>query len=713
MKKARKKIFSVIMAVMMAVSLINVNYVYANETTISDLNLNKNQIVVLYTNDVHGGISNNSQYSGSSTSLGFAGLAAIKEQAEKSAADVTLVDLGDALQGSVVASQSEGLDVLDIMNQVGYDYQVFGNHEFDYGVERTFTFMENSKAAYLGVNYIDLKTNTDITEPYAIKEYIVGDKTVKVGYVGVLTPENITKGSADMFQDDGNYIYSFYGDNIEKFYGAVQQAINEAKSEGADYIVGIGHLGDEGITEGWSSREIIGNTTGLNVFLDGHAHSVLKGDVLKDKNGDDVILSSTGTKLENIGALRITVNEDGTFSAETDLINTITDEEKELSSYKAIDSYVQEIQGKYQYLIKKVGTSDFGLYIYNPENGKRLIRSQETNMGDFITDAFRIGMDADVALSNGGNIRADIQSGDITYLDVLNVLPWSDVIVKIEVTGQQLIDCLEMGASLWPEECGGFIQTSGMTYDINTDIKSSVKVDEYGMFVSVEGEYRVQNVKVAGKPLQLDKKYTLAIDDCYYSEIYDGMTMFLGSKAIVGPDEGPIDDDLVVSYIESMGGKISDDYADINGQGRIRFITNSNKEEESTTPEESTSRTEITPETTTRAPEQSTIKKNAPAKAKIVKVTAKKKASKKVKLSIKKINDAKGYQVAIYKSKKDAKKNKKAVVKKVIKKVKVIVKSKKLKNKKKLYVRVRAYKLDTKGNKVYGKWSKQKKITVK
>lgn len=543
------------MSFLLIISLLSSTMIYGAEsdtTTFSDLNVNNNQIVVLYTNDIHGGVSNHSQYSGSSKSLGFAGLAALKEEAAKSAADVTLVDMGDALQGSVICSQSDGLDCLDIMNHVGYDYQVLGNHEFDYGISQTKTFMEYSTAKYLAVNYIDLKENKNISQPYDIKTYNVNGQEIKIGYVGILTPENITKGSVSTYQDeDGNYIYGFCGTDLNEFYGKMQEAVNEMKSKGADYIVALGHLGDEGITDGWSSRELIANTTGIDVFLDGHAHSFLSGDTVKNKEGKNVILSSTGTKLVNIGVLQITLNKDGSLSSKTNLVNQITDEEKELSSYKTIDSYVTGIESKYSNLVRKVGESDFGLYSYNPDTGNRIIRSQETNLGDFITDAFRVGMDADVAFSNGGNIRADLASGELTYLDILNVLPWSDYVVKLEVTGKQLLDCLEMGAHLWPEQCGGFIQTSGLTYDINTDIKPSVTIDENGQFVSVDGEYRVKNVKVGTEPLDLNKTYTLAIDDCYYHDTNDGMTMFLNCKALVDVDAQKVDADLVSDYISS------------------------------------------------------------------------------------------------------------------------------------------------------------------
>lgn len=332
MHKYSKKLFSISMSFLLIISLLSSTMIYGAEsdtTTFSDLNVNNNQIVVLYTNDIHGGVSNHSQYSGSSKSLGFAGIAALKEEAAKSAADVTLVDMGDALQGSVICSQSDGLDCLDIMNHVGYDYQVLGNHEFDYGISQTKTFMEYSTAKYLAVNYIDLKENKNISQPYDIKTYNVNGQEIKIGYVGILTPENITKGSVSTYQDeDGNYIYGFCGTDLNEFYGKMQEAVNEMKSKGADYIVALGHLGDEGITDGWSSRELIANTTGIDVFLDGHAHSFLSGDTVKNKEGKNVILSSTGTKLVDIGVLQITLNKDGSLSSKTNLVNQITDEKK-------------------------------------------------------------------------------------------------------------------------------------------------------------------------------------------------------------------------------------------------------------------------------------------------------------------------------------------------------------------------------------------------
>ena len=237
---------------------------------------------------------------------------------------------------------------------------------------------------------------------------------------------------------------------------------------------------------------------------------------------------------------------------------------------------IKDIEKKYEYLFVKVGNTEHALVINDPDNPEiRLVRNEETNMGDFITDAYRIQTGADIAFMNGGSIRADIGAGEIKYMDLITVLPWNSEAGVIEVTGQQILDCLEMGARLAPEECGGFIQPSGLTYTIDTTMKSSVNVNSEGEFVSVDGEYRVKDVMVGEEPLDKDKTYTLAINRYYSEECGDGMTMFKGSK-VISPAEGEewtIDHDLVIDYIASLDDVIGDEYAQAHGQGRITLIT--------------------------------------------------------------------------------------------------------------------------------------------
>ena len=574
--------------------------------TLADMGIEENDIVVLYDNDVHGGISSDKNYSGSDTSLGYAGLAAVKAEVSGITDKVTTVDLGDAIQGSVVTTESNGKDAMDLMAKIGYDILVPGNHEFDYGMEEFLSYAESADGVFISSNFIDTVSGESIFDGYTVIPYDVDGTEINVGYVGMSTPETIAKSTPTYFQDeDGNYIYGFSAETPDQLYDTVQASIDAAKEDGADVIVAVGHMGDRGVESDWSSISVVANTTGIDVFLDGHAHNVIPGEVITDKEGNDVILSSTGTKLNNIGVLKLSVGEDGEVTATTGLVDELTEEELASDAYAEMDEAVQEIQAQYEYLFVKVGSMDFDLVIYDPETGDRLVRVAETNMGDFLSDAYRIQGGADIGFLNGGSIRANIDAGDIVYMDLITVMPWNSETGVIEVTGQQILDCLEMGAHLYPEECGGFIQPSGLTYTIDTTIPSSVNVNSDGEFVSVDGEYRVKDVMVGDEPLKLDKTYTLAINKYYSQEYGDGMTMFKGSKVIDPADgeEWRIDHDAVIDYLAFLGDKVGDEYADPYGQGRITLITEEAQEEPAQTEtEEATEEiTEAVTETVTEA----------------------------------------------------------------------------------------------------------------
>ena len=225
--------------------------------------------------------------------------------------------------------------------------------------------------------------------------------------------------------------------------------------------------------------------------------------------------------------------------------------------------------------------------INDPANNKRLVRNANTNMADFITDAYMWYSEndpsskgfkkADAAIMNGGSIRANINKGEINYLSVLSVLPWNTKICEIEVTGQTILDALEMGAKNYPNESGGFLHGSGITYEINTSVKSNVVTDSEKLFVKVDGDYykggyRVQNVRIGGKPIDLKKKYNLMITEYYYKDLGDGMTMFKDAKAIVDGAQNVIDIDIFNAYLKNgLNGKVSSEYKNPYGQGRIVF----------------------------------------------------------------------------------------------------------------------------------------------
>ena len=218
-------------------------------------------IVILHTNDIHCGIKDG---------IGYSGLAAYTKQMEAQTPYVTLVDAGDAIQGAPVGTLSEGEYIIQIMNQAGYDFAIPGNHEFDYGMERLFSLYGQLDCGYYSCNFVNEPSGTTVFKPYKIISY----DDIQVAYVGVTTPESFTKSTPAYFQDSqGRYVYGFCEDPTgEVLYDQVQKSVDEARAEGADYVVLVAHLGKEGITEHWSSRSVIANTTGIDVLIDGHSH---------------------------------------------------------------------------------------------------------------------------------------------------------------------------------------------------------------------------------------------------------------------------------------------------------------------------------------------------------------------------------------------------------------------------------------------------------
>ena len=571
--------------------------------TYEDMQVADTDIVVLYMNDVHGGISADKDYSGSDTSLGYAGLAAVKAEAEEDAAAVTTVDNGDAIQGSVVTTESDGQDAMTLMDMIGYDIRIPGNHEFDYGMDAFLEYAKNADSEFICSNFIDTTTGEPIFDGYTLVDYAVNDDVLTIGYVGMCTPETIAKSTPTYFQDeDGNYIYGFSADTPQDLYDNIQASIDAAYEDGADFVIGLSHMGDTGVEADWSSIAVAANTTGMDIILDGHAHSVIPGEIVTNKDGEDVLITSTGTKLDNIGVLKLSVAQDGEVTAVSGLVNELSEEELASDAYAQVAETVQEIEDQYAYLFVEEGNTDFDMVIYDPETEERIIRKQETNLGDFLADAYRIMFNNDIGMINGGSIRANVDAGDINYMEIITVFPWNTEYSVVEVTGQTVLDALEMGAHLYPEECGGFLQVSGLTYKIDTTIPSSVNVNSDGEFVSVDGEYRVKDVMVGEEPLDLERTYRLGINTYYSKEYGDGMTMFKdcefvfpteeaaeaveesteaeGAAAEEIPAEPVIDHDVIIAYLESLGKNVPENYADPYGEGRIVLITEETKLEE-------------------------------------------------------------------------------------------------------------------------------------
>ena len=517
-------------------------------------------VMILFTSDVHCGIDKG---------FGYAGVKQIRDTLEAQGYTTLLVDDGDAIQGEAVGTMTKGEAIIDLMNALHYDAAIPGNHEFDYGTDRFLALAEKAEFPYISCNFT--KEDQPVFAPFVIKEAA----GIKIAFVGVTTPETITSSTPAYFQNEaGDYIYGFMQDKTgEAVYSAVQNAVDTARAQGADYVYAMGHLGMSAASAPWTYADVISNTSGIDVFLDGHTHDTEQV-VMKNKDGKDVVRSACGTKLNCIGYSEIST-ENGITDTNIWSWTNDTSAPELLGFRNEISDKVDAVLGELETQLKQVvANTAVELTISDPEavdasgNPIRMVRRAETNLGDLCADAILQQSGADAAVLGGGSIRISVPKGDITYRDILNVHPFGNQICVIEVTGQQILDGLEWGAAALPDEFGGFLQVAGMTYEIDLSVPSGCKVDENNMFVRVEGARRVKNVTIGGEPLEPEKTYKLAGLDYTLLANGDGYTAFDGAK-VLQKDLKTDNQGLMDFVAENLGGKIGTEYADPYGQGRI------------------------------------------------------------------------------------------------------------------------------------------------
>ena len=491
----------------------------------------KSDVTILYTNDVHTYIDKQSP------KLTYAAIADLKQSYQNAGKDVLLVDAGDHVQGTAYGSMDEGASIIKLMNAAGYDAATPGNHEFDYGMARAKDIMKEADFPYLSCNWVDLRTGLRVLP--SVKVFVRGGR--RIAFVGVTTPETFTKSTPAYFMDKAQrkYIYDIQGgEDGKKLYDAVQKAIDKAKLL-ADVVIGLGHLGVDPSSSPWTSEEVIAHTSGFDAFIDGHSHTVMENKQVKDASGKDVTLTQTGSYFANVGEM--TIAADGTIT--TKLIPT----------HEGMDATIAAMQTGWvntvdDMLGEKIAVGDSNFYVSDPATGKRRIRSAETNLGDFVADGIYTyfneveKLHCDVAIMNGGGIRADVPAGDWTFKTCKQVSPFGNVACLMSVTGKQIQDALEFAARFAGEggkENGGFLQVAGATYEIHTDIPNTVQTDEKNVWIgSATGTPRVQNVKIydkaSGSYLPLDPGATYALAGMNYTlrNLGDGFAMFDGAELI-------------------------------------------------------------------------------------------------------------------------------------------------------------------------------------
>ena len=575
-------------------------------------------IVILYTNDVHTYIDG---------PLSYDVISGIKKELETQYAHVLLVDAGDHVQGTAYGSMDKGETIIQLMNAAGYDLATLGNHEFDYGMDGCMQIVQWAQYPYVSCNFYEEVNG--VREENVLPSYQIFDcGTEKLAIVGITTPESFTKSTPSYFQDEsGNYIYGISGgEDGSALYADVQAAIDSAVAEGATKVIALGHLGDDLSSQPWTSAEVIANVSGLSAFIDGHSHSTVEGQNVTDKDGNSVVLTQTGQYFGQIGMMVISA-ETGEittgFIGSEEILEPVVDEsgnpvkdeegndQTEVVGYRLVsdlytgaewcsDETVAAIKDQWitkigEQLGTVIGSTSLALDNYSAD-GTRLVRSQETNTGDFAADALyylfdNMDMDVDVAIMNGGGIRNEAVTGEISYQTCKTIHTFGNVACLQTITGQQLLDALEWGARTagTGEECGGFLQVSGITYKIDTQWPDSTQKDEKGVWIGgPTGGYRVHDVKVYNKEtnawdaLDLEAHYNLAGYNYTLRDLGDGFNMFDGAINVL--DYVMEDYMVLANYVQAFEGGVVEasnsplaekyeglllDYSTVDGSGRI------------------------------------------------------------------------------------------------------------------------------------------------
>ncbi len=520
----------------------------------------KDDIYIFFTSDVHCGVDEGME---------FSGLKALVEETKAEHEYVSLVDCGDFVQGGAIGTLSKGELVIELMNEAGYDLVTFGNHEFDYGVQQLGKLISQMEFEPLLCNVRYTGKNDNIFEnvkPYRILEY--GD--FKVAFIGVLTPRTRVSSTPAYFMEDGEFVYDFYGgEDGNELCQRVQESVDEVRKQGADYVILLSHLGSEDVFGPYDSISLIHKTSGIDAVLDGHSHSLIVEDRYPNKNNEDVILSSVGTKLQSVGELII--GKDGSLS----VVHIEEYDQKD----EAMSAFVDQAFVKLDEILSvKICDLSHDMKITD-EEGVRMVRCRETSLGDFVADALRYTLDCDIGIINGGGVRADVDAGSLTYGDLLRVMPFQNELSSCYASGQQIVDALEFASMNTSGiyklegnpvgEFGAFCQVSGLKYTVDTSVETPVLLDEERMFAGFgSGERRVKDVVVLENgdyvPIDLNKMYSVASIDYVLFKNGDGNRSFADCVPIVS--NGGTDINALIEYAKSI-----DDFSDkyLQAGGRI------------------------------------------------------------------------------------------------------------------------------------------------
>ena len=543
-----RKVLALLLSVVMTLTLL-VSSAWADEP--KPLN---GKTVILHTNDVHGSIEL------------YAKVAAMKGDYEAQGAQVILADAGDYSQGTVYVSVNKGKDAVTMMNAAGYDVATIGNHEFDYGYAQLKSNLNSAGFKVVCANV--LQDGSPVFDAYTM----INKGGVQVAFVGLETPEAQTKANPALIQG----LTFLAGDEM---YAAVQTQVDAARTAGADIVIVLAHLGVDSSSEPNTSYDLYEKVTGIDFIIDGHSHTVM----IKGPEGEPI--QSTGTALNNIGVITI---DNATKKIESnELIPIWHTEEVDGENVTVYDytksdetvanaakAIIDPIDADYD---KKFAESAVDL------NGAKAPgnRTEETNLGDLITDAMMwaiktkapgVDMNNAVAITNGGGIRAAIAKGDITKKDVNTVLPFGNTLAVVYVKGSELLEALEVSTYCTPKSLGGFPQFAGMEVELNTACEYDANDTTYpgSTYFGPKSINRITIKTVNGKAFDKDATYAVITNDFLAA---GGDTYYAFAAAQTQFDTGLPLDEILMEYITlELNGVVTDKYA--APQGRLTIVNN-------------------------------------------------------------------------------------------------------------------------------------------
>lgn len=569
----KKKLISLITAAVMALGI-------SVPAMAADAKPMEGKLVVVHTNDMHG------YYETTETSIGIAGVAGLKNYYEAQGADVLLLDAGDFSQGSTLVSYYKGKNAAEYMAAAGYDAVSMGNHEFDYSFDALLDNMKvltDAGVKVIDANVINKETGKSYFDANAVFEF----DGIKVGVFGLDTSETLTKASPSNVKAV-NFL------DKEEMFKEAQAQVDKLKSAGCDYIIALTHLGVDEESVGRRSTDLAAAVKGIDLIVDGHSHTVIDGG---EKVGDTVIVS-TGSYLANVGTVVIdkeAKTEEAKLISAADYAAGTAQYDETVKALVAED--VAEVAEAYSKVFAKTEV--------HLEGTKQIVRSQETNLGDFTADAYlytaqkyadehELGVNVDCAISNGGGIRVSVEPGDISMDTLVTIFPFGNNVCLVTITGKQLLEVLEASTFCTPETIGGFPQVAGIEYklDVSVPYENGEQYPDSTYYAPAKPGSRVTIKSVNGKAFDPKAEYTVAVNN-FQAE--GGDTYYQLTKNSYFCDTEILDCDALIEYVNSLGGVIGEQYKE--PQGRIEIVgTAPEVKPEEVKPEEEKPTVEPTPE---------------------------------------------------------------------------------------------------------------------